>query len=462
MMVTNKRTLTKKLYKLIFISLIINLFIISSSTAQINKSKMSFVDNKCPDFKFVNIDYFSKPNASLDDFKGKWLIIDFWSQYCGSCVNSMPKMNALQEEFGDRLKIVMVGIFGQTKASTVTTTKTLYEKIRKQTGLKLTVAYDTAFAKAVQVERLPDILVIDPNGVIRVRANEINSLQVDRIIKGDASTIQKEIYPYSETIKNSPRYDRTKPFLTDGNGGNGSNFFYRSLVSRADANLGPHGNVIDNGRIELLMMPLKSLYMYAFIGTNVLADNKNLYEKIFRNVILECTDSSYFYNENGAEKSYNYSLVYPLKALQDEINHHLIEDQEVLRIMQKDLEIAFPYKAGLEMRNKPFYKLVANKTAIEKLRTKGENPQSKKPWGPYRGAVYKNVSISSVVNFFMHNSYGYNWKVPIIDGSGISEKIDIEIKGFTFQEQLESLHKYGLDLVLDEKPMQCLVIRDRE
>lgn len=430
-------------------------------SSQPSAGKMSFVNKKCPDFTFFEIDHYKKEQASLSDFKGKWLIIDFWSQYCSSCVNSMPKMSAIQQQFKDSIQIIMVGIYGQTTTSNIRSTRDLFEKIKANKNLSLAVAYDTTFSKEMKVGGLPDILVIDPDGFIRVRGRTINPELLKKIMSGNFSEVQDRVIHFDEAQKNAPKYDPAKPFLTDGNGGDSPDFLYRSLISRSDSFSAPYNSIISNGRVELLKLPLQRIYMYAFFRTQALVDEKR-YEKYYRNPILEVKDSSFFYSEDKLEKSYSYSLIYPQKKINGEFNPHVIEDDDVLKIIQRDLEIAFPFKASIEVRMKPYYKLVADKDAIDKIRAKGKESTMTKPWGRYRGVVYTNVSISAIVGFFMGDSYGYNWKVPIIDNTGIREKIDIEIIGFTFEEQRKSLKKYGLDLVLDEKPTACLVIRDKD
>src|SRR5882757_4034438 len=68
------------------------------------------VGKPCPDFILRNIRYFTKNQATLQDFHGKWLVLDFWNRYCGACVASFPKISALQKEFGEKVQFMMVGI----------------------------------------------------------------------------------------------------------------------------------------------------------------------------------------------------------------------------------------------------------------------------------------------------------------------------------------------------------------
>ncbi len=44
----------------------------------------------------------------LDDFRGKMILLDFWATWCGTCIGGFPKMDAIQSEFGNQLKIIRV------------------------------------------------------------------------------------------------------------------------------------------------------------------------------------------------------------------------------------------------------------------------------------------------------------------------------------------------------------------
>ena len=46
--------------------------------------------------------------VSLSDFKGKWVVLDFWGSWCGWCVKGFPALKGAYEKYGD--KIVVIGI----------------------------------------------------------------------------------------------------------------------------------------------------------------------------------------------------------------------------------------------------------------------------------------------------------------------------------------------------------------
>lgn len=50
----------------------------------------------------------------LSDFKGKAVLIDFWSRGCGPCIMALPEMKEISEKYEDRLVVVSVSIDDKT------------------------------------------------------------------------------------------------------------------------------------------------------------------------------------------------------------------------------------------------------------------------------------------------------------------------------------------------------------
>lgn len=46
--------------------------------------------------------------VSLSDFRGKWVVLDFWGSWCGWCVKGFPALKKAYEQYGD--KIAVIGI----------------------------------------------------------------------------------------------------------------------------------------------------------------------------------------------------------------------------------------------------------------------------------------------------------------------------------------------------------------
>lgn len=58
-----------------------------------------------PDFTLPDL---SGKQVSLSDFRGKWVVLDFWGSWCGWCVKGFPALKEAYTRYGDR--IVVIGI----------------------------------------------------------------------------------------------------------------------------------------------------------------------------------------------------------------------------------------------------------------------------------------------------------------------------------------------------------------
>ena len=59
-----------------------------------------------PDFSLVTLD---QTHLSLDDLKGKVVLLDFWASWCGPCAMATPGLTKLQKKYGERA-FTIVGV----------------------------------------------------------------------------------------------------------------------------------------------------------------------------------------------------------------------------------------------------------------------------------------------------------------------------------------------------------------
>ena len=43
----------------------------------------------------------------LDDFKGKWILINYWADWCPPCIKEIPELNKLNSQFGDQVSVFL-------------------------------------------------------------------------------------------------------------------------------------------------------------------------------------------------------------------------------------------------------------------------------------------------------------------------------------------------------------------
>jgi len=102
---------------------------------------------------------------SLDELKGKVVLLDFWGTWCGPCVASVPALRDLNKKYAKESGFVMIGVSSDGDEDKWKTF-TAKEKMVWPQYLDRDHAVQRAFA----VRAFPTYVVIDPEGVIKYRA----------------------------------------------------------------------------------------------------------------------------------------------------------------------------------------------------------------------------------------------------------------------------------------------------
>jgi thiol-disulfide isomerase/thioredoxin len=58
------------------------------------------------------LQYADGTKTSLDAWKGRWVIVNYWAEWCAPCREEIPELNALSREHGDRVLVVGVNFDG--------------------------------------------------------------------------------------------------------------------------------------------------------------------------------------------------------------------------------------------------------------------------------------------------------------------------------------------------------------
>lgn len=64
-------------------------------------------ENYAPDFSFTSLD---GEHITLDDLKGKVVLLDFWGTWCPPCVESVPELRNLHKKYSKEPSFVLIGI----------------------------------------------------------------------------------------------------------------------------------------------------------------------------------------------------------------------------------------------------------------------------------------------------------------------------------------------------------------
>jgi thiol-disulfide isomerase/thioredoxin len=401
------------------------------------------VGEPMPNFVLHNVTHFTKTTASLSDFAGKWLVLDFWASFCPPCIKSFPKMSELQKRFADRVQIVMVGMIGQRSGDDLDRLKAMYEKFRARDNLDLVVAYDSALSVQWDIWAVPTYIIVDDAGIVRAMLHSLTEEELTRLMAGWS-------------------IEETQPNVQDESKQNDTGVLFRTELAQntGEPQYVTHmefERIADKCRFMLRMVPLFELYRYAYFGQygwDMVSDS--LYGKVYPMPLLELADTSrfgYSFEKGYRHGLYNYSVTVDTCA---DKNKKFLMD-----VMQDDLERYFGYQASIETREMPCYRLVVtNSKAVADLRTKGGD--GRYPTADAAGFTVRNVPIQLVMSVIA--KYHADKHAPMIDETGIDYNIDITLDAMMMDldDIRRGLKANGLDLIPSRKEMRVLVIRDPE
>jgi peroxiredoxin len=106
---------------------------------------------------------------SLEEAKGKVVILDFWGTFCGPCKKSFPKYQGLVDQFGGDVTVLAVSIDEADNADEVKKTKERINDFVKETGVKFAIVWDKdhAIVKQYGVTQMPTSFIIDKTGTVK-------------------------------------------------------------------------------------------------------------------------------------------------------------------------------------------------------------------------------------------------------------------------------------------------------
>nr|WP_199078234.1 TlpA disulfide reductase family protein [Pedobacter sp. ASV19] len=184
--------------KTIFI-VIIGIIITLQVKGQNIKHVLPEVGQPMPDFRLDDVQYYKQKKVDLSDFKGQWLILDFWNRYCGVCLKSFPRMDSLQKTFEGKVKIILVGYNGSkyTKQSDDKMIRALYERNRIEGKLNLTIAFDSLLFDRFDIYATPYIIIVDPNGIVKAKTSKVFEKDLEDLLTGKPVAL-KPAYTFEE------------------------------------------------------------------------------------------------------------------------------------------------------------------------------------------------------------------------------------------------------------------------
>ena len=61
----------------------------------------------CVDSDFFDV---NGKKYRIADFRGKYVLLDFWANYCGACIGAFPHIGKLQQQYADQLTVISISV----------------------------------------------------------------------------------------------------------------------------------------------------------------------------------------------------------------------------------------------------------------------------------------------------------------------------------------------------------------
>ena len=116
-----------------------------------------------PDFSIVTSE---GEHITLEDLKGKVVVLDFWGTWCPPCVASLPSLRALNKRFAKEPQFVLIGISSDSEEQPWREFTAKEKMVWPQYWDR-----DRHVQRAFNVHAFPTYIVIDHEGIVRFRSS---------------------------------------------------------------------------------------------------------------------------------------------------------------------------------------------------------------------------------------------------------------------------------------------------
>ncbi|VTR46442.1 Cytochrome c biogenesis protein tlpA [Sphingobacterium thalpophilum] len=379
-----------------------------------------------------------KQTATLADYKSKLIILDFWATWCGNCIKNFPKLHALQNEFGDKIKVLAI-----TKEDTDKIAKFFKTGVGKEHTYVNSVINDSVLSKYFPYRSVPHIAWINPNGKVlnTTQAEDITTANIQAILDNQKTQMVAKV----DIDKNRPLF-LSEHFSNDLQLKSYSIFvkgYYPGLPSGNNFKKTEDGEIYGRQMTNTTMMRIYNPILYElFDKKGDQFSSKRMIIEVKEPALLDVIK-----NEDGKSERYNlynYELIVPEEKA-DSLYYYMLAD----------LNRYSDYIGSIEKRMVDCLVLIRTST-IDKIKSKGGKPKNTFPASP---SILTNQKLGSMINMLSEEKV---ITLPIVDETGYTDNVDIEVSGIKDLTSLKKeLNRYNLDLVPAKRSLNMFVLKDK-
>jgi cytochrome c biogenesis protein CcmG/thiol:disulfide interchange protein DsbE len=148
--------MSRKIVRILVLLLLLAGFAYMAITLGKN-STAAVVGDPAPDFELEDMD---GNMVSLSDYRGKFVILNFFASWCPPCREEAPELQAYEERYGDQAKLLILD-----RAEPKLKVQEFIEEFNSTSTYLLD--YNDSMAKPYGVIGQPETFFIDEEGIIR-------------------------------------------------------------------------------------------------------------------------------------------------------------------------------------------------------------------------------------------------------------------------------------------------------
>lgn len=379
------------------------------------------IGQKLPEIEFETMIQPESPgklqaHVSVDKYKGKIILLDFWATWCGPCISAMKKYEDLSKKFPGKLQVIAI-------------TKEPVKRIQsfvKNRPTQLLIAIDTlgSISQYFPYRTIPHVVLIDKSGTIRAITHS------DEITESVINAVWND-----QTISLTHKKDDTKFDYDD------DYFKVDSLVVRT-FNIQPGivgigtfsktgKGIFENRRISMHNFSVEGFYRMAF-------------QKSYFRMISELNKEQSDYAD--AKNKFCLDVIVPKG-----------EENTLYTFFQSKLIESFKVEAVLEKRKTSVYVVKRINDSLLLKPSQEKNDLYGASSNFFNG---NGVSASAIADFM--ESFGLTG-TPVVDETGLKGRYDINMewepeKKGSFRE---ALAKIGLGFEKVEREIEVLILKTK-
>ena len=351
--------------------------------------------------------------ASWDVLKGKVVVLEFWATWCGPCIEAVPHLNDLADEFKEK-SVQFIAITDEKES--------VVQPFLKRKAMRAWVGLDTdrSMFKDYGVSGIPHTVVVGTNGVIAwvTHPTGLSAAMINNVLAGKTAAppvARRE----EKRVAAEPSATRVEPPLfqvllrpsSDEDGGSSSS---------GPSGTGPAGRMY---RAERKGVSLLSLAHWAY----------------------QTTESRLVTNAALPEGKFDVLINVPSAA-----------SEKIPELLSDTLATTFGLRGRKETRDVDVYELTAKEPKLEETVSTGGSSSSS---GPGRMSAV-NTPIRSLAR-----SLEFQLKKPVLDKTGLTNRYDVQLKWKQEGREvppevlIEAVrNQLGLELTPAKRPVELVVL----